>query len=113
MKNYLVKHRTLIGFGLLITFLALWLQVSEQNWSRTIINRFDHVAYDLRLNLTLPSQRPSDSKVVIVDIDETSLRAEGRWPWSRLKMGELVAALFEMVRLTGDEIPAAWRDAAR
>ncbi len=93
MKNYLVKHRTLIGFGLLITFLALWLQVSEQKWSRTIINRLDQVAYDLRLNLTLPSQRATASKVVIVDIDEASLRAEGRWPWSRHKMGELVAAL--------------------
>lgn len=93
MKNYLVKHRTLIGFGLLITFLALWLQVSEQKWSRTIVNRLDQVAYDLRLNLTLPSQRATASTVVIVDIDEASLRAEGRWPWSRLKMGELVAAL--------------------
>jgi adenylate cyclase len=93
MTRYLVKHRTLIAFGLLITLLALWLQLTGGSWSRNIINRLDHLAYDVRLNLTLPSTRPTDSQVVIVDIDEASLRAEGRWPWSRLKMSELVAAL--------------------
>jgi len=51
------------------------------------------MAYDLRLNLTLPDRPSPDSPVVIVDIDEASLRAEGRWPWSREKMGRLVSAL--------------------
>lgn len=93
MRHYLTKHHTLIAFGMLFTLLALWLQLSGENWSRTIIDRLDHLAYDVRLNLTLPATRAVDSKVVIVDIDEASLRAEGRWPWSRLKMGELVVAL--------------------
>ena len=93
MMHYLVKHHTRIAFGLVFTFLALWLQLSGQSWSRTLINRLDFLAYDLRLNLTLPPRTESASNVVIIDIDEASLRAEGRWPWSRQKMGELVAGL--------------------
>ena len=94
MKQYIVKHRTLIAFGIVITLLGLWLQVAGTDWTRTIISRLDHLAYDVRLNLTLPASRSTaDSPVVIVDIDEASLRAEGRWPWSRQKMSELVVAL--------------------
>jgi adenylate cyclase len=93
MKQYFSKNRSRIELGLVFTLLALWLQMSGADSSRTIINRLDYLAYDLRLNLTLPAQRPVASNVVIVDIDEASLRAEGRWPWSREKMGALVAAL--------------------
>ncbi len=93
MKQYFAKHRSRIELGVIFTLLALWLQMSGADSSRTIINRLDYLAYDLRLNLTLPTHRPAESNVMIVDIDEDSLRAEGRWPWSRQKMGELVAAL--------------------
>jgi adenylate cyclase len=93
MKQYLSKHRSRIELGIAFTLLALWLQMSGADSSRTIINRLDYLAYDLRLNLTLPEHRPTAANVVIVDIDEESLRAEGRWPWSRQKMGALVTAL--------------------
>ncbi len=94
MKQYFSRNRSRIGLGILFTLIALWLQMSGADSSRTIINRLDYLAYDIRLNLTLPDHRaPDASKVVIVDIDEASLRAEGRWPWSRQKMGELVTAL--------------------
>ena len=94
MKQYFSKNRSRIELGIVFTLLALWLQMSGADSSRTVINRLDYLAYDIRLNLTLPSHRePGNSNVVIVDIDEASLRAEGRWPWSRQKMGELVTAL--------------------
>jgi adenylate cyclase len=94
MKHYFSEHRSRIELGIIFTLLALWLQMAGADSSRTIINRLDYLAYDLRLNLTLPAQRPQNaSNVMIVDIDEASLRAEGRWPWSRQKMGELVTAL--------------------
>lgn len=92
MMQYLRKHRTRIVFGLAFTVLALWLQLSGQSWSRTLISRLDYLAYDLRLNLTLPPPI-ANPQVFIIDIDESSLRAEGRWPWSREKMARLVAAL--------------------
>ena len=36
-----------------------------------------------------------DDRIVIVDIDEKSLAAEGRWPWRRDKVGLLVDQLFD------------------
>jgi adenylate cyclase len=93
MTQYLSKNRSRIALGIAFTLLALWLQMSGADSSRTVINRLDYLAYDLRLNLTLQDRAPGASNVVIIDIDEDSLRAEGRWPWSRDKMGALVTAL--------------------
>lgn len=94
MKRYFLKHYVRFCVGILITGIALWLQIAGGTWSGRFIDRLDNLAYDMRLTRTLPASRSiEDSKVIIVDIDEDSLRAEGRWPWSRAKMGELVSRL--------------------
>lgn len=49
--------------------------------------------YDAWLKRTAPSGR--DDRVVILDIDEASLKSVGRWPWSRDKMTALVERLFD------------------
>ena len=49
-------------------------------------------AYDARLRLFMP--RTLDPRVVILDIDEKSLNAEGRWPWSRDKVALMVRQAF-------------------
>jgi adenylate cyclase len=95
MIQYLSRNRYRISLGITITLLALWLQISGTATSRTVIDRLDSMAYDLRLNLTLPSRQGNETQVAILDIDEASLRAEGRWPWSREKIGELLVALNE------------------
>ena len=92
MKQYFVKHRARLVLGLVITLLALWLQTPGERWGRIFIHRLDYLAYDLRMSLTLPPPITAP-KVVIIDIDEESLRAEGRWPWSREKMERLVVVL--------------------
>ena len=92
MMKYLVKHRFQLLMGLAIVALALWLQVGGTGWAGNVVKRLDNLAYDIRLNLTLPP--PFDKqRVYIIDIDDESLRAEGRWPWSREKMAVLVANL--------------------
>ena len=48
---------------------------------------------DTRLRAFMPGT--SDARVVIVDIDERSLAAIGRWPWSRDRMAALVDTLFD------------------
>lgn len=58
-----------------------------------ILERLDALLYDVRFRLTL-APPPQTRNIVIVDIDERSLAAEGRWPWSRVKMGEMLAALY-------------------
>jgi adenylate cyclase len=56
-----------------------------------LIQEADHLVYDTMLR-TMQREPPS-SNVVIVDIDEKSLKSLGQWPWSRYLMTELVTAV--------------------
>jgi adenylate cyclase len=74
------------------------------------LQQLENIAYDVRLNLTLPGTR--DERIVIVDIDEPSLKALGRWPWPRDTLAELVDRLFERydVRALGFDVVFAEKD---
>ncbi len=50
-------------------------------------------AYDFKMSLRDP--RSVSGQVVIVAIDETSLKREGRWPWPRSRYARLVGQLTE------------------
>jgi hypothetical protein len=49
--------------------------------------------YDLKMRIRGP--RPPGPEIVIVAIDDISLRRVGRWPWSREVMGKLLTRLKE------------------
>ncbi|TXL66378.1 CHASE2 domain-containing protein [Zeimonas arvi] len=55
----------------------------------------DRQLYDGRQALIRPTLDP---RIVIVDIDERSLAEEGRWPWPRERVAQLVDAVFEKGR---------------
>ena len=93
-----------------LIYLGLSINANDNHW----LNRLDFLYYDTRFNASLAltekklfssdakaegnGQQGSDiaeHKVVILDIDEKSLAAEGRWPWSRHKLAELVSELAE------------------
>src|SRR5436190_5155093 len=61
-------------------------------------------AYDARLRLFMP--KTLDPRIVVLDIDEKSLNAEGRWPWSRNKLAFMVKQLFDKyeVRVVGFDV---------
>jgi len=61
-------------------------------------------AYDARLKLFMP--RTVDPRIVILDIDEKSLIAEGHWPWRRDKLALMLKQLFDRyrVRVVGFDI---------
>jgi adenylate cyclase len=61
----------------------------------TVFPRLNHYLYDFYTQ-TLIKTSSSASSVVIVDIDEKSINAEGRWPWSRDKLAKLVDRLQQM-----------------
>jgi len=71
INAYRMEQWTLL---LLVVGLALLLQSSDALW------RWDHGLYDVQLQLW---QRKPSSQIIIVAIDDTSLQALGRWPWSR------------------------------
>jgi adenylate cyclase len=73
--------------------------------------------YDWRINAIAP--RSLDERIVVVDIDEKSLQekdlgGEGRWPWRRDRLGQLVADLFNGygVSLVAMDVILAEKDAS-
>ncbi|WP_353518241.1 CHASE2 domain-containing protein [Thalassotalea sp. SU-HH00458] len=56
-----------------------------------LFQRIEGILYDIRLLATLPeTPRQFDENVIIIDIDEKSLAEQGRYPWSRSKISQLV-----------------------
>ncbi|MFT5415058.1 MAG: adenylate cyclase [Gammaproteobacteria bacterium] len=83
------------GVRIGLCFIVLFFYLSHAaDWFRIgFINQMENIAYDKRLLLTMPET--VDKRIVIVDIDEASLTAEGRWPWGRDKLSALVESLFD------------------
>ncbi len=90
MKQHLVRF----ALGLLVVLVFVTHAIG--GFESSLIERLELALYDARLMLTMP--RGVDERIVIVDIDERSLAAEGRWPWRRDKVGLLVDRLFEYYR---------------
>jgi adenylate cyclase len=59
------------------------------------LSRLDLALADIRLALALPPVAKPRDDIVIVDIDDASLRELGRWPWPRERLAGLVATLFD------------------
>jgi adenylate cyclase len=51
----------------------------------------DYKFYDITHNLAKVKTKNTNSSVVIVDIDEKSLKYLGQWPWSRLILAKLLS----------------------
>ncbi len=88
-------HGPPILAGLLGSLLIVWFQFTTEPVVVELRNRLEYIVYDLRISL-FPVPRPEvGHRIVIVDIDEKSLEAEGRWPWSRAKVARMVTRLAE------------------
>ncbi|HXU92032.1 MAG TPA: adenylate/guanylate cyclase domain-containing protein [Gallionella sp.] len=74
------------------------------------VDQLSAIIYDYRLRLTMP--RTVDDRIVILDIDEKSLKEEGRWPWSRDRLALLMDQLFDKygVAIVGFDVVFAERD---
>lgn len=98
--NISLVIRLAISLALLLPFLAHALGYMPL----TFVDRLENIAYDARVIVSMP--RTKDDRIVIVDIDERSLEAEGGWPWPRDKFALLVDQLFEKyrVRVVGFDI---------
>ena len=98
----------MIGLGLLIVLIFVG---NAANFYRIgFVDRISAILYDYRLRLTMP--QTVDERIVILDIDEKSLKEEGRWPWSRDRLGELMDKLFERhgVAVIGFDVVFAEKD---
>jgi len=81
-------------FGILLTLLVVSLNFVKIDTVQQLIQRVEGMLYDVRLLATLSDdKRQFDEQVIIIDIDEKSMREQGRYPWSRDKISELVDKL--------------------
>ncbi len=102
------KNAILIGIGLLI---SLFFVGSAAHFYRLdFVEQLSSIIYDYRLRLTMP--RTMDDRIVIVDIDEKSLKEEGRWPWGRDRLALLMDKLFDKygVAVVGFDVVFAEKD---
>ncbi len=90
------------GYALALTMgagavlLACWFQFSSLSAIEQIRQRLDFLVFDFRFSV-MPLQRPEvGHEIVIIDIDEKSLREQGRWPWSRARVAELITQLADL-----------------
>lgn len=102
------KNAILIGFGLLIVL--TFVGNAAHFYQIGIVDRLSSIVYDYRLRLTMP--RTVDDRIVILDIDEKSLKEEGRWPWGRDRLGSLMDKLFDKhgVAVVGFDVVFAEED---
>ncbi len=87
------SRRYAILLGLLVALPVLLLQVAPEGVRGDLLTRLDYLLYDARYTLTLGEHAAGDHRIVVIDIDERSLAVEGRWPWSRFKMTQLLDKL--------------------
>ncbi len=60
-----------------------------------LLKRLDFVIFDLRYRWINPAESAYRHPIVIVDVDEKSLKKEGRWPWSRALMRDLLVSVYD------------------
>ena len=82
-------HRIRWGerLGLALALATLAVTLLHGNW----LSRWDWLFYDWQL--TNQSHPPAADDIIIIAIDERSLRELGRWPWSRRVHAELIRKL--------------------
>jgi len=102
------KNAILIGLGLLVVL--AFAGNAAQLFRFGFIDRVSSLLYDYQLQLTMP--RTQDERIVILDIDEKSLKEEGRWPWSRDRLGLLMDKLFDKhgIAVVGFDVVFAEKD---
>lgn len=102
MLRYWRRHQWIIVCGLLFSAVLVLAQLSAVYSAQSVLKRLDGLLYDSRLKLMLPFREVTELPVVIVDIDEKSLKQLGRWPWSR----QILAQMLEQLTAAGASVVA-------
>ncbi len=101
------RHLTAV---LSIACIALLIMYSIGLLAIPALKVLDVLSYDAKMRRIAPQQ--ADARVVIVDIDEASLAAVGRWPWPRNQLAQLVDTMFDhyQIRALGFDMVFAEAD---
>ena len=75
-----------------LTVLLLLAGLFSPEWFRQAIRSFDHRFTDGMFRIR--GEKSTTDQVVLVDIDEKSLRALGQWPWPRNQIAQLIRQIY-------------------
>ena len=81
-------QRTIIRLAIAVAMFLLFVLKIGGALPLPFVDQVERSTYDARILLTMP--KTVDAQVVIIDIDEKSITAEGHWPWSRDKFATLI-----------------------
>ncbi|RJO63927.1 MAG: CHASE2 domain-containing protein [Myxococcales bacterium] len=82
-----------LGLGVSLIVFSVALPKEEFGWDFGFIDQMELKALDLKFLDRGPV--PPHDEVVIAAIDEKSIERYGRWPWNRVVIAQLIAALAE------------------
>jgi adenylate cyclase len=89
-----LRTRRFLGqFAVSLVLLLLLMGHVGGLYNLVFIDKLDAAFYDLKVRLF--QDKRLDDRVVIVDVDEKSLKEIGRWPWPREVTARLTRNLFE------------------
>lgn len=91
------EHTPELAIGLLSTLLLVVALVSPPNPISSVLEQAEMALYDLRLRLGegfVPAP-PKNPPIIIINVDEDSQLQEGRWPWSRDRIANLIRRIGE------------------
>lgn len=98
IKKLLASSKNISHYISIAIFIAMSTLLVQQHYDKkSLASRIENIFYDYRLrasNTIDPfTMAEEDTRVVIVDIDEYSLKKLGRWPWSRSTLGTLIESI--------------------
>ncbi len=82
-----------LGLGLVVVFVAYYVFDEPVK----LLQNLEWHSYDTRMRATMPET--IDPRIVVIDVDERTLAAEGRWPLGRDKWVALLTNSFEKYKL--------------
>ena len=102
--------RRIVRIALSLVVLTIFLLHSSTLLRIPLIDSLDNLAYDARLNFTLPNT--VDNRIIIADVDEKSLAEVGQWPWERSTLARLMDTLFDhyQIKVVGFDMIFAEKD---
>jgi adenylate cyclase len=102
------KNAILIVIGLLVVM--IFVGHAARFYRLDFVDQLSSILYDYRLKMTMP--QTVDDRIVILNIDEKSLKEEGRWPWGRDRLALLMDKLFDKygIAVLGFDVVFAEKD---
>jgi adenylate cyclase len=88
--------RMLVRLGISAAVFVWFMLHTSGTFPSRLLSTIENVTYDARILLTMPNT--VDPRIVIVDIDEKTLAAEG-WPMPRHRIAQLVTELLDRYRV--------------